>query len=266
MAPDEVAVLVVSLVIGAVRWALWYGRAGARSPFLSSHGARWPLYLGPPVCAGALLIVLAVFAAGDVRDSAPYIIFYMAIGAAWVSIAAGLAPLFGLRALEDVAERRNRAAGHATIGVLLGLTLAFAGANIGDGPGWWVVLFSAALSTAGFFLAWTLVDLACGVTDMVTIDRDRAAGVRLAAYLVSVGAIQGRAVAGTWVSASATVTDWLVAGWPVLGLALLEAVIGRMHGAVTRRETPSVAALGLVPGALYLFAAAGYIYSLGWWA
>ena len=48
----------------------------------------------------------------------------------------------------------NAAAAMATAGATIGVTLSYAGGNIGDGPGWWVVVFSAAIATAGLFACW----------------------------------------------------------------------------------------------------------------
>lgn len=251
---------------GLILWLRWLYKAHAPSDLFSPRGSRAPLVLAPFLAAAALFAVLRAFAASDVRNSPVYLAFYMILGAGWVGAATIFFPLYGLRPAADVAQRRNPAAGVLATGAVLGLTLAFAGANIGDGPGWWVVLFSAALSTAGLFTAWALVDWWAGVTDAVTIDRDPAAAVRLGAFLVAAGAIQGRAVAGNWVSGRATILDWAQVGWPTLALVAMEIVVGVLHRAASARERPSVAILGVPPGAVYLAGATGYILSLGWWA
>jgi hypothetical protein len=53
----------------------------------------------------------------------------------------------------DATARRKPAQplehGNPAAGAILGLTLAFARGNIGNGPGWWVVVFSAGMSTLG---------------------------------------------------------------------------------------------------------------------
>lgn len=265
MSSDETIAVFVSLVVGLGVWVRWMHLSLAVSDFVSSRASRTPLVAAPVVSAIALLLVLIFFASHDVRDSVLYIGFYLLLGAMWVGLCTLLFPLFGLRPPLDVAQRRNRAAGVAGLGAVLGLTLAFAGANIGDGPGWWVVLFSSALSTFGFFAVWMLADAIAGTTDAVTIDRDRGAGIRLACFLIAVGAIQGRAVAGNWASPGATSADWIDLGWPVLGLALFEMVVGRMHMSMSRRESPSPILVGALPGLLYLCGAGAYIVSLGWW-
>ncbi|MCC7389984.1 MAG: hypothetical protein IT431_14580 [Phycisphaerales bacterium] len=265
MSPSEVIAMLVAGAIATVRWALWYHRAIAVAPMLSPAGARAPLFLTPPLAAAALFAILRTYAASDVTDSPVYLAFYMVLGAGWVAAATILFPLYGLRPAVDVAQRRNPAAGVLAAGAVLGLTLAFAGANIGDGPGWWVVAFCALLATSGLFLAWGLVDWGAGVTDMVTIDRDPTAAIRLAALLVAVGAIQGRAVAGDWLSTANALNDWLDLGWPALVLVIMEIVVGRVHAAAARRERPPIAVLGLPPAAIYLAGAAAYILTLGWW-
>ena len=63
--------------------------------------------------------------------------------------------LCDLSARDDVVERSNRAAIPAIAGGLLAITLCFAGGNIGDGPGWWVVMFCGVLSTGTLLLAWS---------------------------------------------------------------------------------------------------------------
>lgn len=266
MSPDEVFAFFIALAIGVFAWIRWLRRSLAVSDFLSSRASRAPLIIAPLLSLTALLLVLILFASHDVRDSVIYLAFYLVLGAAWVGLGVSLVSLFGLRPPIDVAQRRNQAAGVAGLGAVLGLTLAFAGANIGDGPGWWVVLFSSALSTLALFLMWMLADAIAGTTDMVTVDRDMGAGVRLACFLIAVGAIQGRAVAGNWISAGATASDWLDLGWPTLGLCVFEIVVGRMHAGMARRESPSAILVGVFPGLLYLAGAAAYIASLGWWS
>ena len=106
-------------------------------------------------------------------------------------------------------ERANGSASLAVAGAIIGITLAYAGGNIGDGPGWWVVVFCAALATLALFAAWMLLELASGVSDAVTVDRDPSAGMRLGGFLVACGLILGRS-AGDWISVDATVRDFVL--------------------------------------------------------
>ena len=84
------------------------------------------------------------------------------------------------------------------MGLIVGTMLAYAGGNFGDGPGWFVVVPSAALATAALVAVWYLVEATGQLSHLVTIERDTATGLRAAAMLTACGAIFGRAVAGTW--------------------------------------------------------------------
>lgn len=166
---------------------------------------------------------------------------------------------------DDAVERRNPAAGLALVGALGGVTLCFAGANVGNGPGWWVVAFAAALSTAGLMLAWLLVESGHGVSETITIERDRTTGLRFGCFLTACGLLLGRAVAGDWVSAVQTVEDFGRLAWPVLILTTIEMVIGlRSRPRPQHPETPLLEA-GLIPSVIYLGGAFWYVWTRGWW-
>jgi hypothetical protein len=266
MSEDEVLVAILGGFVAAVAWARWLWAGVVVAPRCSPVRDRWPL-LAAPLAAGLLLYgVLRAFASLDVRDSPTYLGFYGLLGAAWVGAATLLLPLFGLSPRDDVAERRNPAAARALAGALLGITLCFAGGNIGNGPGWWVVFFSAALATAAFFLLWLLLDMAAGLADTVTVDRDPAAGLRLAAFFVAAGAILGRAVAGDWVSARATLDDFAVLAWPALGLLVAAALVERRLRPSPERPLGEPVAQGLAPAALYLAIAAVALAWAGGWS
>ncbi len=57
-------------------------------------------------------------------------------------------------------------------------TMAYRKGGASNGPGWWVVVFSAALSTGAFFVLWALVENLTGVSERVTIERADGAGLR----------------------------------------------------------------------------------------
>jgi len=164
-----------------------------------------------------------------------------------------------------VIERANPAAAYAIGGALLGITLCFAGGNIGDGPGWWVVVFSAALSTLAFFILWALLHRFTGLADAVTIDRDPASGLRLAGYFIGSGLILGRSVAGDWVSMQATVVDFVSTAWPVVLLWVAAVLMERTFRPTQERPFPSPVAYGLAPLAAYVALGAFFVTQAGWW-
>jgi hypothetical protein len=265
MSGDELLLLVASLGITVWRWPRWYARALLPPQLIGNRRARWPLTLVPLYCAAVLTFILLAWSASDVRSSPLYLLQYLAMGSAWVAAALISLPAFGLSPHEDVVERGNRAAGWATAGALLGLTLAYAGGNLGEGPGWPVVAFSAGLSTLGLLAAWVLLNAFGGVTPCVTVERDTACGIRLGAFLLAVGAVLGRAVAGNWVSVPATLRDFGQAGWPVLLLVLAELALGRAVRPTPNQPTLPLVSAGVLPSLAYIGVSAAYIAWLGWW-
>jgi hypothetical protein len=206
MSSDEGFVFLVCIVLAAVGWGWYYLHTFSATMIGSVPTRRGILNLTPLLCLVLLFIILKLFASHDVRDDGTYLAFYLLMGAAWIPLAMWLLPLVGFDPRRDPIHRRNPAAIIAIVGVMIGLTLCFAGGNIGDGPGWWVVLFAAVLSTGSLLLLWALVEGFTDLSDAITIDRDIASALRLAGFLVACGAILGRAVAGNWVSADETIS------------------------------------------------------------
>ncbi|HYN23310.1 MAG TPA: hypothetical protein VE078_20295 [Thermoanaerobaculia bacterium] len=266
MTEDEVFVFIACAFFSLFAWLPWLVQAAFYARRCSKFMDRWTLYVYPLLCTALLLFVLRVYASWDVREAPEFILLYLLMGAAWVGMAAKFLPLFGLSARDDVIERANPAAAHAIGGALIGLTLCFAGGNIGNGPGWWVVVFSAALSTVTFFLLWALLHRFTHLADTVTIERDPASGLRLAGYFIGSGLILGRAVAGNWVSAEATVADFLKMAWPVLLLWAAAALLERTFRPTHERPLPSPLTYGLAPLAAYVALAAFFVAQAGWWS
>ncbi len=265
MSSGEQTILVISVVAALGLWWRWLVRLW-RPTRLAGGAAQRGLLVAAAVCGFAALgFVLRCFASHDVRDDPRYLAFYAALGAAWAAVVIQFLDWLGLSARDDVAERRNGAAAVALSGALGAAFLCFAGANIGNGPGFWVVLFSAALSTAGLLLAWLLVEWGGAVGELITVERDRAAGLRLAAFLIAGGAVLGRAVAGDWVSAEQTARDFARFAWPVLILVAVEIWISRVARPTRAHAVPNLLAAGVLPAAFYLSAAGWYLVERGWW-
>jgi hypothetical protein len=267
MSEDELIALTVSCVVSLAAWFYWIRQTTATAPRCSRFRHRWPLLLYPALSAAALFGVLRQFSSHDVRSSVLYTGFYLILGAAWVGLAASwLLPLFGLSARDDVVERANPGAAHAIGGGLLGVTLCYAGGNIGDGPGWWVVVFCAGLSTAAFFLFWAFLDRFTGLADTVTVERDPAAGIRLAGIFTAAGLILGRAVAGDWESGASTLVDFAVLGWPALVLWAAAAVLESQLRPHHEKPRPDLFVHGLAPAAAYIGLAAFFVLRAGRWS
>ncbi len=190
MSEDESMVVMASCVVALGTWIRWYWCALAVHKLISSPVVLRILLVLPIVCLAVITIILKQYASFDVRDSGTYMFFYVAMGMAWIGLFLSM-PIWGVSIRDDALERRNPAAAITIVGLMLGLTLAFAGGNIGDGPGWWVVVFASGLATINLLLFWWLLNQMAAAVEHVTIDRDRASGVRSAAYLIGCGLISG---------------------------------------------------------------------------
>ncbi|HKQ48136.1 MAG TPA: hypothetical protein VJZ71_08720 [Phycisphaerae bacterium] len=265
MSDDEKVVLIGASVGSILTWGFWYARLF--TPKILGKPAKVSSYLGviPVAALFALFFLLRLYSASDVRSSGVYTFFYMVLGAAWIGLFVHVSRWCGIGVREDVAERRNSAAAWVIGGAIIGLSFCYAGGNFGDGPGWWVVLFCAGLATGAFFLEWSMVQLAAGIADQVTIDRSIATGIRFAAFLCAIGAVLGRAVSGDWHSTEATLIDFLRNGWHSFALVALECVIGKSAAPSPERPGPNILLCGVIPAFLYLAVSAVSLYWLGDW-
>jgi hypothetical protein len=263
MSAGEVVLTLASTVFALFMWGRFY-LVPAGLERLGAPRTGWTaLHAAPAACAVVLLLVLRTLASHDVRDDLRYIGMYLALGAAWVAAAALLLPVVGLSVRDDVHERANAAAAYAIAGALVGVTLAYAGGNVGDGPGWWVVLFSSGLATLALYGLWLILEQFTDVSDHVTIERDPASGVRLGGFLVACGMILGRAAAGDWVSAAATVNDFVRVGFAAVGLVAIAIAVETRARPTMARPAPSPVRWGVAPAAAYISLAAVYVAQLG---
>jgi uncharacterized membrane protein YjfL (UPF0719 family) len=262
MSADEAFALLAGGIAAAWSWGGWYSSAVSVTRLGAPAPGKLVIWWWPAVCAGVLLVILKMSSSFDVQDDLFYLSFYMVLGAGWLGALTKFLPVGGLSARDDVLERGNAAAVPALAGALLGFTLCFAGGNVGDGPGWWVVVESASVATLSLAALWLVFDAATGISDAITVERDRAAGFRLGGLLVAAGLILGRGVAGDWVSFQATLSDFVRTAWPAVVLFVVAALIER--GASRTPERPhSSLLIGLPPAAAYIAAAAAYVISLG---
>lgn len=263
MSGDEVFMLIASAIVALVSWGAWYIKP-ALVQGVRRRPPAWRLLRLTPLLAAALLwAVLRNAASFDVRDDPRYLTFYLVLGAAWVGVWIRWLAVTGISTRDDVVERSNGSAALAVTGALLGITLAYAGGNVGNGPGWWVVVFSAALATFALFGAWILLETLTGVSDIVTVDRDPSAGFRLGGFLIACGLILGRSVAGDWVSAEATVRDFAAAAWPVIVLVIAAAIVERVARPTPETPRPSLVAYGFMPSVFYVAGAVYQVMRLG---
>lgn len=165
----------------------------------------------------------------DVVGDPFYIIFYLTLGFAWIHCGVFMmACVFDLSWIDDILSMNNNAALISFIGGFLGLTIIYSAANIGDGPGWWCVIFAGGLGLITWIVLALIINLLTQVFERVTIERDVLCGVRFGGYLLASGIILGRASAGDWTSFSMTVVEFM-AGWTVLPLTALMIIVERVY-------------------------------------
>jgi hypothetical protein len=217
---DEFFVLLLSAAFGGLSAFGWYARISARS--LARGVERWrnALGLAPVVSLVGVFVALKIAAAHDVRDAPQYLLLYVALGAAWIFAAAGVLAVFGISFRDDAIERRNPAAAVAVMCAMTAHAAIYAGANIGDGPGWWCVVAAGLLGGGGWFLLWWGVETGCAASEHITVERDLPTAIRLGGYMLASGIVCARGVAGDWVSLGETIRDFWVA-WPAAALAAI---------------------------------------------
>lgn len=185
-----------------------------------NRSEKGKLILGflPLISIFMILSTLLTLAASDVVGI--WIFFYILMGFIWMH-----AGVWALRySLDfmweyDIIHLENPAAIYSSAGGFVGFILIYCGANIGDGPGWWVVFISAGIGLLLWTLLATFLNWTCGIMEKITVERDSNAGLRFGSYLLSSGLIIAWASGGNWISLFQTILDFQV-GWPALILAL----------------------------------------------
>ncbi len=263
MSSDEMFVTVMAVLTGPVLWAAWLIQMSRVQVFHRKRRGVAAIASALAVCTALVFFVLKTGASSDVREAPPYLFMYVMLGLAWSRASAITFVFAGLSARDDVIERGNTAALTATIGGLIAVTLCYAGGNVGNGPGWWVVIFSAVLSTGTLIVTWVALTNVTAVADAVIIDRDPAAGLRLAAFLMSCGVVLGSAVAGDWYSVADTVRDFIAFLPIVIGILIAAVLVERFAQPTPDRPHAPLLALGVVPSLLYFIIAVVGVSSVG---
>jgi uncharacterized membrane protein YjfL (UPF0719 family) len=264
MSGDEVLMLIVSGLLGLFGWKVWGGGL-----FLALQPRnllpRFLAWVSPLLSGSLMLLILRRWASHDVRSDSTYLFFYMVMWFGWTGIMNRLLQYTDLNCRDDALERGNAAAAFSVSGALIGVTLAFAGGNIGDGPGWWVVVFCAGLSTGALIVLWIIGSSISRVADAITIDRDVAAGWRVLGFFVGGGLIVGRSVAGDWHSAGQTVSDFLNGAWPILLLWVVAVVLDILCRPTPQKPARNIFLYGIIPFTFYLAFGIGVVAMQGSW-
>ena len=154
----------------------------------------------------------------------------------------------------DAVHLDNKAAVFPAAGGFVGVTLIYAGANTGDGPGWWVVLFAAGLGLITWLGLALVINLLTDISERVSVDRDMGSGIRFGAYLIASSLILAYASGGDWTSTQATLMEFTV-GWPVLPLMLFSLAVEWFYIRPSRSLADNRLQANILPSVLW-----GFIY------
>lgn len=260
---DEVFALIVSSIIALLAAGWWYGGLLRVTGLASPLWYRIVLGAFPPLCILLVQGVLTCCSAHEVREDAGYDVLFLAGTGAWLALATLSLQPVGISPRDDAIETRNPAAVIALCGMWGGATLAYAGANIGEGATIWMTFAPAAAALGALVLLLLLLQLFTGVSASITIDRDAASALRFSGFLISAGLVLGRSVAGDFHSWDATWHDFLIEGWPVLPLLIAAIVLHWAFRPTPRRPRGPIVAAGLIPAAAMLLVAMIDVLVLG---
>jgi hypothetical protein len=249
MSEDETLICATSTVAGLICWVWWYGLLVTTkpSPIRGRVAATKSLAVVPFLTFCLLFLVLALWSAGDVRNDGRYFTMYLLLGIAWCGVASFVPTWMGISFRNDVLNLANHSATSLWCGWTVGSMLSFSGANVGNGPGWWVVVFSGILSTGSLTLVYLLLEKLGNTHDAVTIDRDVATGLRMAGLFIGCGAVFGVSVAGDWKSADETVRDFLARAWPSIVIVVAAIFFHVSMKPTPENPRPAAVSCGVVP-------------------
>jgi hypothetical protein len=212
---DEVILLWMSIGAGGFGAFRWYWRLSKTGAVVRpGHLFVW-LGVVPPLALAGIFIVLKVASSFDVRNSFSYLLLYTTLGASWIFLSAYLMEKAGVSFRDDAVERRNPAAAILVGSAVVAHATIYAGANIGDGPGWWAVVAAGLIGSGVWFLSWSVVELCRSVSEEITVERDVPIAIRLAGFALATGLVCARGSAGDWTSLAQTLIEFRSA-WPVL--------------------------------------------------
>ncbi len=217
------------------------------------------------VCIAMIADALAWWGAKEIREEGGERFFLTLAGTVYLLFCVYIFKWMGIGLQEDVVERKSTGAlvtlGAATIAV----ALIYCGGSMGEGLFYMENVFSVGLALAGFFIIWILLEVGGKISMSIAEERDLASGIRFGGFLLAVGLILARAVAGDWHSESATVHDFFRDGWPaavVFGVALVAELLARPN---RHLRVPPWPLFGLMPALLYLAIAGVWLWHLGAW-
>jgi len=261
---DELLFMFLAGIVGGLGIVHWVRLISPDPPVgarLGPSGRRWLLAL-PAVCLAIVAAVIWNWAdPAQVSEHVDYLILFLAGAAAWFWLAVAAVSVLGIHLRYDVVEGGNRAAAISIAGAALANALIYAGGNIGAGPTIWTTIVPAAIGSLTLCLLWFLVETCALVSEAITIDRDKASGIRIAGWAIASSIVLGRSVAGDWTGWDSTFEHFIKLGWPAAALTAGMILLQIRSRPSPERPHPS-ALSGLLPALVMVLAAILYVTSL----
>jgi len=183
------------------------------------------------LCAVLFAVVLHFWSAPSIRFSQGYFAYYLVFNLFFLGGTFMLLPALGYSIAADVVEHGNRAVVVLLSLATLALTTCIAAANIGDGPGVYVVALSAVAGVVTLYVFWALLELVSGAfNDRITVEHDVGAALRLGGLLLGAALLIGSAVAGDWVGEDELFSALRAVTLPLIALLFLGALLERFAG------------------------------------
>jgi len=232
----ETIVFFISLILLFLFFMFWYQPLIKLWPQDRNITAKIILGILPAFFLILIIFILIFITYPDIINNLNKIAFYIVLGYVWILTGFILTTLcFDLHWTDDVIHLNNRAALPAITGEFIVITFIYAGANAGNTPAWWAVLFRGLIGLAAWLTLGWIAHLCTGVFERITVERDTSCGYRLCLYLLLCGGILGYACSGDWISFSMTITKF-IAGWPALPLTVLYIIIELIINYKTKKQ------------------------------
>jgi hypothetical protein len=252
--PDEVFVLILGLACAVVAVFRLSNALGA-THLVRNGRSRLILAVAPLLGLFALHVVIARWAARDVRESATYLALFDTVGLVWLVFVWLVMPLTGLSPRDDALETNNPAAVIAVCGAWFGALACYAGGNIGEGPTIWTTIGPAALATVIWLGLWVALELVARAGEAIAIDRDPASGWRLGSLLAANGILLGAGAAGDYVSLADTVRSVRSGACAAVAATAAAAIAQRWWRPTPGHPVRTALREGVLPGAALLLLA-----------
>jgi hypothetical protein len=256
------AEFILLLILAAIGGS-WASRTAHRvfenSPLIRGSGRRIFYALLYIICHVVLWIVLATQASREVRQDLGLQALFVAGGMTAVAGVTEIVGIFGLHAVDDGIERNNPAARAAVAGLWIATTLCSIAANLGEGDFVGTTFAPLAIALMVLLTLCAAYSAATRGFAVITVERDRAAGIRFAGWVIAASIPLAKASRGDWVSLTATLRDFALE-LPALALGLALALGFEMWIRRSGMESPINSwKRGVGPAALYLGVAASLV-------